>query len=158
MKLSGCLSIKYNYKGFDIYECPPNGQGITVFIILEIMKNFELIKLSQVEYYHLYIEATKIAYLLRDKFIADPNFIKIDFDSLMNKRILKSYIDSLNFKKAAFFNDSDFPDHNDTIYLSVRDQNGMTVSFINSLFDAFGSGITAAETGILLHCREGALI
>ena len=56
-------------------------------------------------------------------------------------------------KKAIEFQKSDFPDHPDTIYLTVRDKEGMTISFVNSLFDAFGSGITAPKSGILLHCR-----
>ncbi len=145
--------ISYDYKGYKVHECPPNGQGITVFLILAILKSFNLNKLSKSDYYHLFCEAVKLSYFLRDIYISDPKFNNIKYDELLTLKAVKNYVSKINFKKANNFKKSDFPNHPDTIYLTVRDKNGMTVSFINSLFDAFGSGITSANTGILLHCR-----
>ena len=145
--------IDYSYNGYNIHECPPNGQGITVFIILSILKNFDLNHLSKFDYYHLFCESVKIAYCLRDSFICDPTFKHKNINKLLNEKKIKKYIDKIDFKKASTFNQSSFPEHTDTVYLTARDKDGMTISFINSLFDPFGSGITGHKTGVLLQCR-----
>ena len=145
--------INYNYRGYSIHECPPNGQGITVFIILAILKSFHLENLSKGDYYHLFCEAVKISYLIRDSYVSDPKFRDMNYEKLLNSKSIKNYSSSINFKKASTFKKSEFPNHPDTVYLTVRDKEGMIISFINSLFDAFGSGITSKNTGILLHCR-----
>ena len=145
--------IKFDYNGFTIYEAPPNGQGIVVFFILELLKQFDTKNLSKSDYYHIYVEAVKIAYSLRDKFLGDPKYQKLDLMNLIQENIIKNYANKINLDYASGMEISDFPDHKDTIYLTVKDKNGMTISFINSLFDQFGSGITVPQTGILLHCR-----
>ena len=73
--------------------------------------------------------------------------------NLIHENIIKNCAKKINLDNASDIEISDFPDHKDTIYLTVKDKNGMTISFINSLFDQFGSGITVPQTGILLHCR-----
>ena len=145
--------IKFDYNNFTIYEAPPNGQGIVVFFILELLKQFDIKNLSKSDYYHIYVEAVKIAYALRDKFIGDPKHQKLDLMNLIQENIIQNYANKINLDYASDIEISDFPDHKDTIYLTVKDKNGMTISFINSLFDQFGSGITVPQTGILLHCR-----
>ncbi len=145
--------IKFDYNGFTIYEAPPNGQGIVVFFILELLKQFDIKNLTKSDYYHIYVEAVKIAYSLRDKFLCDPKRQKLDLMNLIHKNIIKNYANKINLKYANEVEISDFPEHKDTIYLTVKDKNGMIISFINSLFDQFGSGISVPKTGILLHCR-----
>ena len=145
--------IKFDYNGFTIYEAPPNGQGIVVFFILELLKQFDMKNVSKSDYYHIYVEAVKIAYSLRDKFLCDPKRQEIDLMNLIHKNIIKNYANKINLKYANEVEISDFPEHKDTIYLTVKDKNGMIISFINSLFDQFGSGISVPKTGILLHCR-----
>ena len=145
--------IDFCYKGYRIHECPPNGQGITVFIILSILKNFDLANISKFEYHHLFCEIIKLSYSLRDEFLSDPDFYNSLNLNWINKKIIRKYIDKIDLKKSSKFDKSNFPEHSDTIYLTTRDKDGMTVSFINSLFDAFGSGITGPKTGILLQCR-----
>ncbi len=142
-----------DYRGFRIHECPPNGQGIVALIILSILEKFDLKKMSKTDYTHLYCEATKIGYFLRDEYLADPELNKLSVDHFLNSNLLERYASSIDMKKAKVYRISEFPDHPDTIYLTVRDKNGMTISFINSLFDAFGSGITAPKSGILFHSR-----
>ena len=145
--------IKFDYNNFTIYEAPPNGQGIVVFFILELLKQFDVRNLSKSEYYHIYVEAVKIAYSLRDKYLGDPKYQKLDLMDLIHKNIIKNYATKINLEYANEPVISDFPEHKDTIYLTVKDKHGMIISFINSLFDQFGSGISVPSTGILLHCR-----
>ena len=142
-----------DYRGFRIYECPPNGQGLVALIILSILEKFDLKNMSKIDYTHVFCEATKIGYFLRDKYLADPELNKLSVDYFLNSNLLDQYASTIDIKKAKIYSLSDFPDHPDTIYLTVRDKNGMTISFINSLFDAFGSGITAPKSGVLFHCR-----
>ena len=145
--------ISSNYRSFRIHECPPNGQGLVALIILSILEKFDLKNMSRSNYIHIFCEATKIGYFLRDQYLADPNFNKLSTDLFLNSKLLEQYASSIDINKAKIYNLSDFPDHPDTIYLTVRDKNGMVISFINSLFDAFGSGITAPKSGVLFHCR-----
>ena len=145
--------ISGNYRGFEIHECPPNGQGLVALIILAILEKFNFGKFSKCDYIHIFCEATKIAYFLRNQYLADPQFNKLSINYFLNKKIISEFASKIDMNKAKMFGKYDFPNHPDTIYLAVRDKNGMTISFINSLFDAFGSGITALKSGVLFHCR-----
>ena len=145
--------ISSDYRGFRIHECPPNGQGLVALIILSILEKFDLKNMSKTDYTHVFCEATKIGYFLRDEYLADPELNKLSVDYFLNSNLLDQYASTIDMKKAKIYSLSDFPDHPDTIYLTVRDKNGMMISFINSLFDAFGSGITAPKSGVLFHCR-----
>ena len=145
--------ISTNYRSFRVHECPPNGQGLVALIILSILEKFDLKKMTKADYTHIFCEATKIAYFLRDQYLADPKLNKLSIDYFLNSKLIDQYASSIDINKAKIYNLSDFPDHPDTIYLTVRDKNGMVISFINSLFDAFGSGITAPKSGVLFHCR-----
>ena len=145
--------ISQNYRNIKIHECPPNGQGLVALIILGILENFDVKKMSKNDYVHVFCEAVKIGYFLRDQYLADSKFNKLSVTDFLNETSFKEYAAKIDFEKAKIYGKSDFPNHPDTIYLSVRDKNGMTISFINSLFDTFGSGITAPKSGILFHCR-----
>ncbi len=145
--------ITGNYRSIQIHECPPNGQGIVAIIILSILEKFNINLMSKTNYMHLFCEATKIGYLLRDEYLSEPEYNKLSIEEFLNPKVLDTYVSMIDMKKAKQFSVNDFPDHPDTIYLTVRDKNGMTISFINSLFDAFGSGITAPKSGVLLHSR-----
>ena len=145
--------ISSDYRGFRIHECPPNGQGLVTLIILSILEKFDLKNMSKTDYTHVFCEATKIGYFLRDEYLADPELNKLSVDYFLNSNLLDHYASNIKMNKAKIYSLSDFPDHPDTIYLTVRDKNGMMISFINSLFDAFGSGITAPKTGVLFISR-----
>jgi gamma-glutamyltranspeptidase / glutathione hydrolase len=148
--------ISTNYRGYDVYEIPPNGQGITALIALNILEGFDLKKLSTQpqRYYHTLIEATKLAFADRNRYIADPSFAKVPVSQLLSKEYAARRRALIDPNKAL---DSPPPgDVNvgtDTTYLTVVDKDGNAVSFINSLFDAFGSGIVAGDTGIVLQNR-----
>ena len=145
--------ITGNYRKIQIHECPPNGQGLVALIILSILEKFNFKNISKTDYMHIYCEATKIGYFLRDQYLADPEYNKLSTEQFLNSEILDQLSSNIDMNNTKIYTKSDFPDHPDTIYLTVRDKNGMVVSFINSLFDAFGSGITAPKSGVLFHSR-----
>jgi gamma-glutamyltranspeptidase / glutathione hydrolase len=149
--------ISTNYRGYTVYEIPPNGQGITALIALNILEGFDLAKLSNQEparFYHTLIEATKLAFADRGRYIADPAFAKVPVAELLSREYAAKRRALIDPNKAM---DSPAPgDINvgtDTTYFTVVDKDGNAVSFINSLFDAFGSGVVAGDTGIVLQNR-----
>ncbi len=148
--------ISTNYRGYTVYEIPPNGQGITALIALNILEGFDLKKLSEHpdRYYHTLIEATKLAFADRNRYIADPSFAKVPVSELLSKDYAARRRALIDPNKAL---DSPPPGDinvgSDTTYLTVVDKDGNAVSFINSLFDAFGSGIAVGDTGIVLQNR-----
>jgi len=145
--------IATKYRNVKIHECPPNGQGLVALIILSILEKFNFNSMSKTDYVHIFCEATKIGYYLRDQYLADPELNMLSVNYFLKSKILDEYVSKIDMTVAKKYEKSDFPDHPDTIYLTVRDKNGMTISFINSLFDAFGSGITAPKSGVLFHSR-----
>jgi gamma-glutamyltranspeptidase / glutathione hydrolase len=148
--------ISTNYRGYTVYELPPNGQGLTALLTLNILEGFDLAALSKqpVRYYHTLIEATKLAFADRNRYIADPAFSEVPVVELLSKDYAAKRRALINPNKAL---DAPPPGQinvgSDTTYLTVVDKDGNAVSFINSLFDAFGSGIVAGDTGIVLQNR-----
>jgi gamma-glutamyltranspeptidase / glutathione hydrolase len=148
--------ISTTYRGYTVYEIPPNGQGLTALLTLNILEGFDLAALSRqpVRYYHTVIEATKLAFADRNRYIADPAFSKVPVGELLSKEYAAKRRALINPYKAL---DSPPPGAlnvgSDTTYFTVVDKDGNAVSFINSLFDAFGSGIVAGDTGIVLQNR-----
>jgi gamma-glutamyltranspeptidase/glutathione hydrolase len=148
--------ISTTYRGYTVYEIPPNGQGITALIALNILEGFDLASFSKdpVRYYHTLIEATKLAFADRNRYIADPHFAKVPVTELLSKEYAakrRSLIDPNKALESA--PPGDISVGTDTTYFTVVDKDGNAVSFINSLFDAFGSGIVAGDTGIVLQNR-----
>lgn len=148
--------ISTNYRGYTVYELPPNGQGLTALLTLNILEGFDLKALSAQpdRYYHTLIEATKLAFADRNRYIADPAFSKVPVTELLSKDYAAKRRALIDPNKAL---DSPPPGAlnvgSDTTYFTVVDKDGNAVSFINSLFDAFGSGIVAGDTGIVLQNR-----
>jgi gamma-glutamyltranspeptidase/glutathione hydrolase len=151
--------VSTNYRGYQVYEIPPNGQGITALIALNILEGFDLQALHSqpAQYYHTLIEATKLAFADRNRYIADPAFAKVPVAELLSKDYAAKRRTLIDPKKA-LDNPSagDLNLGSDTTYFTVVDKDGNAVSFINSLFDAFGSGIVAGDTGIVFQNRGSA--
>lgn len=146
--------ISANYRGYKAYNFPPNTQGIASLSILNILNNFDLTKIGEgtADYYHLIIEATKQAFADRDKFVSDPDFVKIPVDSLLSEkhgRQLAARISMNQTKKEA----KPLDPKGDTVWLGVVDKDGNAVSLIQSIYHDFGSGIVAGNTGVLLQNR-----
>ncbi len=148
--------ISINYRGYEVFECPPNGQGIVALLMLNILSNFDLEKYHHNDYkrLHLEAEASKIAFYHRNKYLGDPDFSDIPVEKILSKEYgaeLSKLIKQEEIIKNP--NIIDMPNNKDTVYLSIVDKEGNFVSFINSIFHPFGSGIVTPKTGILLHNR-----
>ena len=148
--------ISTTYRGYTLNELPPNNQGLAALLLLNILDGFDLksMRSDPVTYYHTLIEATKIAFADRNRFIADPAFAKIPVKELLAKDYAakrRALIDPAKAIDAPAYGDIRMG--SDTTYFTVVDKDRNAVSFINSLFNSFGSGIVAGETGIMLHNR-----
>ena len=150
--------IAVDYKGYTLYECPPNGQGIAALEMLNILENVNLKSFghNSAQYLHYLIEAKKLAYADLRKWVGDPEFNDLPVKEMTSKSYAKKQFKRIDLNKAKQQVDSGIPDNGDTIYLTVMDEDNNAVSFINSIYDEFGSGLVAGETGICLQSR-GAL-
>ena len=146
--------ISTNYKGLDLVEIPPNGQGITALLMLNILENFDVKALDPVgpERFHLVLEAARLAYAMRDTHLADAAHMRVPVADLISKSFGKKLAGLIDMNKRAKLPSAPTPG-SDTIYLTVVDRDRMAVSFINSLFSAFGLGICTEKTGIMLTNR-----
>ena len=148
--------ISTDYRGYTIYELPPNGQGLTVLEMLNILEGYDIgsLKHNGAEYLHLLIEAKKLAFSDRDHFISDPDFGRIPVQELISKEYAKKLRKKIDLKRAI---PPPFPflptGNGDTVYVTAVDKEKNAVSFISSIFRAFGSGMVVDGTGIVLHNR-----
>ena len=146
--------VSSNYRGYDIWELPPNGQGIAALQILNILENFNIssMELDSAEYIHLFTEAKKLAYEDRAKYYADPNFSDVPTSELISKNYASIRTKLINKNKAATRFDAGLED-GDTIYLTVADKFGNMVSLIQSNYRGMGSGMVPKDLGFMLQDR-----
>ena len=147
--------VSTNYRGYNVWELPPNGQGIAVLQMLNILEAFDIQKMGfgSKEYLHLFIEAKKLVYEDRAKYYADPEFNKIPVDKLISKTYAaerRKLIDPLNSSNKV--EAGELPT-DDTVYLTVADKSGNMVSLIQSLYWEFGSGMVPPKLGFPLQNR-----
>lgn len=165
--------ISTTYRGYEVFEMPPNTQGIVALEMLNIIEGFDLKALGHntAEYLHLLVEAKRVAFADRDAYLAEPDFVP---DATLRTLLSKDYaaarrkeIDPARAAKRyapgrpadALSEGTDagaFPegrDHGDTIYLTAADGQGNVISLIQSVYEYFGAGIVAGDTGIVLHDR-----
>jgi gamma-glutamyltranspeptidase / glutathione hydrolase len=145
--------ISTHFNGRRIYEIPPSGQGLTVLLTLNILKCFGLKALDPAgpQRRHLEIEALKRAWVLRNRHIADPEHAEVPVEELLSETTAKRLAATIDLGKAADMRVTLPP--SDTIYLSVVDKNRLCISFINSIYWGFGSGIVTEQSGITLQNR-----
>jgi len=146
------------YRGYEVCTQPPNSQGIALLMQANMLENFDLaatMKFGRTELVHLMVEAKKLAFADRDKYVCDPDFHPVPVDRMLDKAYAKKQIERIDSgKAAAAVAAADFTGAgNDTIFLSVVDGDGNAVSLIQSLFEIFGSCIMVPETGMILHNR-----
>lgn len=148
--------IKTTYKGYDVYECPPNGQGIVALEMLNILSGMGLENLTphSAARLHLEIEASRLAYRDRDAMLCDPAFADMPVEYWLSEEHARKNRGLIQPTRALNpLPPSDFPAHEDTVYISIVDKDRNAVSFINSIFSPFGSGLVSPQTGVLLHNR-----
>jgi gamma-glutamyltranspeptidase/glutathione hydrolase len=148
--------IKTEYRGNTVYECPPNGQGIVALEILNILSGYDLASMDplSVERLHIEIEAARLAYGDRDAVVADPDRAQVPMDWMLSAEHAAELRNAIIADRAMQnIPQPLLPTHHDTIYLCVVDKDRNAVSFINSLFTAFGSGIMGPKSGVMLQNR-----
>lgn len=153
--------ISTDYRGYKVYQCPPSGQGLTALIALNILEGFDLASMNTRPdlYYHTLIEAMKLAFADRNKYIADPAFARVPVAELLSKEYAARRRALINPDRAIEEPEPGIVvNHSDTTYFTVIDKDRNAVSFINSLFENFGSGIVAGDTGIVLHDRGAGFV
>ena len=145
--------IGVNYKGIDVYELPPNGQGIVTLIALNILKNLDLTSVPSNNNYHYQMEAIKLAFEVALKNVTDPNDMKVPYSDFLKDEFGKEL--ALKIKDIAYdpFN-VDVP-RSGTVYLATADSEGNMVSYIQSNYQDFGSGIVIEDYGISMQNRAG---
>lgn len=145
-----------DYKGYTLWELPPSGQGIAALEMLKMLEGYDLKAMghNSADYLHTLIEAKKLAYADIARYVADPDYMEIGPDALLDPTYLADRASLIDSNVAA-----DRPDpgrlvtESETIYLTVSDQYGNMISFINSLYGSFGSRVTVPGTGLMLQNR-----
>jgi gamma-glutamyltranspeptidase/glutathione hydrolase len=153
--------LRTTYRGVEVYELPPNTQGVAALQMLNILEGYDLAALgpNAAAYWHLLIEAKKLAYADLDAHLADPAFVPVPTERLVAKDYAaaqRARIDPARAAGAVAPGPAAPSARGDTVYLAAADRWGNMVSLINSLYASFGSGVTAGDTGVVLHNR-GAL-
>ncbi|HYZ64986.1 MAG TPA: gamma-glutamyltransferase [Acetobacteraceae bacterium] len=151
--------IRASWKGYEVWQCPPNGSGLLVLMLLGILDHFPPSgggPLSA-ERMHRHIEAARLVYRDRDAFLADPAQVDVPLQRLLDPAYLAGLARLIDPARAMPHlpapGEAALPVHRDTVYLCVVDRDGNACSFINSLFQAFGSGILAPNSGVMLQNR-----
>ena len=146
--------VSTNYRGYDVWELPPNGQGIAALQILNILENFDIREMGfdSAEYIHVFTEAKKLAFEDRAQYYADPNFSKIPTQKLISKDYARERLELIDLNAAGRSYDAGL-EHGDTIYLTVADKDGNMVSLIQSNYRGMGSGIVPKDSGFMLQDR-----
>ncbi|EJP71941.1 MAG: gamma-glutamyltransferase [SAR86 cluster bacterium SAR86A] len=147
--------VSTNYRGYDVWELPPNGQGIAALQILNILERFDIESMGfgTSDYIHLFTEAKKVVYEDRAKYYADTNFSDIPVEKLISKEYANERSKLINLKKSSkLFNPGNL-ENGDTIYLTVADSFGNMVSLIQSNYRGMGSGVVPDNTGFMLQDR-----
>jgi len=147
--------VSTNYRGYDVWELPPNGQGIAALQILNILEMYDVKSMGfgSKEYIHLFTEAKKLAYEDRAKYYTDPDFQKIPIAQLISKQYAAERNKLLNMQKAAQRYDAGKLEQGETVYLTTADKDGNMVSLIQSNYRGMGSGMTPTGLGFVLQDR-----
>lgn len=152
--------IRTDYRGHTVLELPPNGQGITALLALNVLEGFELADMDygSAEYYHLLIEATKQAFADRSRYIADPEHAALPIEGLLSKAYAAERRQDIHPSHANDYAPGEPVPFSNTVYVSCVDKDRNVVSLIHSLFMGFGSGVVAGDTGICLQNRGAGFV
>lgn len=145
--------IASDYRGVTVCELPPNGQGLTALLALNMLEAFDLAGAAADERVHLQIEAVKLAFADRNRWIADPDLARVPVRALLDKAYAQGRAALIKPDAALKRVASGALPASDTVYLTTADADGNVVSLINSLYLPFGSGVVAGRTGIALQNR-----
>ncbi len=150
-----------SYRGYDVWELPPNTQGLAALQMLNLLEGFDLARMGRdsADFWHVMVEAKKVAYADRARYYADPAFAKLPLERLLSKEYARERAKKIDLRRASR---EDPPDEElvlnrkETTYLCAADASGLMVSLIQSNYTGFGSGYVVPALGIGIHNR-GAL-
>jgi gamma-glutamyltranspeptidase/glutathione hydrolase len=147
--------ISTNYRGYDVWELPPNGQGTAALQILNILEGFDIASMGfgSSDYIHHFVEAKKLAFEDRAKYYTDPDFVDIPLDWLISKEYGMERAKLINPDRAALKIEAGKLEQGNTIYLTVADNEGTMVSLIQSNYRGMGSGMVPPGLGFILQDR-----
>lgn len=145
--------IRGVYRGHELYQMPPNSQGFVGIMAMQVLDRFDFgtIEHGSYEYYHLLVEALKLCFCDRNKYLSDPAYSEVPLDRLLSRGYAEELAGRIHHGRAAALTSE--PVGNDTAYAAVVDEEGNAVSFIQSLYFEFGSGVMGGSTGVLLQNR-----
>lgn len=156
--------ISVSYRGFDVCQTPPNSMGFSMLQMLKMLERFDLAALewASADLIHLLFETRKFAFRDRDRCAGDPRWTHVPVATLLGDESIGAQARAIDITRAVGVADAPPAEGGDTSYFAVVDGTGNAVSAIQSLSDAFGSGVTAGDTGVLMnnrmvhwHLREG---
>ena len=147
--------VSTNYRGYDVWELPPNGQGIAALQILNLLERYNINKMGlfSSEYIHHFVEAKKLAFADRAKYYADPDFNDIDIHYLISKEYADLRAKHINPLKSSISDNAGSLKDGDTIYLTTADKEGNMVSLIQSNYRGMGSGMVPPGLGFMIQNR-----
>jgi len=147
--------VSVNYRGYDVWQLPPNGQGIAGLQMLNILEGYDIASMGlySPEYIHLLVEAKKLAFEDRARYYADMDFSPVPVAGLLSKDYATERRKLINPNRAARRYDAGIPEPQNTIYLTVADKDGNMVSLIQSNYRGMGSGMTPTGLGFVLQNR-----
>ena len=147
--------ISTNYRGYDVWELPPNGQGTAALQLLNILEGFDIASMGfgSADYIHTFVEAKKLAFEDRAKYYADPDFSKIPIDQLISKKYAAERRELINPNRAARNYPAGELEQGNTIYMTIADRWGNMISLIQSNYRGLGSGMVPPKLGFILQDR-----
>lgn len=148
------VPITSSYRGYDLWQIPPSGQGATALMMLNILETFDIARLpfDGIERHHLTTEAARLAFIERNRVIADPRFGAVPLSGFLDKDITRRLATNIR-STAGQTTPASAMARGDTAYVAVVDEDRNAVSLISSLFEDFGSGLYEPETGVIFHNR-----
>jgi gamma-glutamyltranspeptidase/glutathione hydrolase len=154
--------LRTDYRGYTVLELPPNGQGITALMVLNVLDGFNVgaMEYGSAAYYHLLIEATKQAFADRNRYIADPTYATIPVAGLLSQAYAAARRCDIALERASDYVPGNPAAFGNTVYVTCVDSERNVVSLIHSLFESisFGSGVVVGDTGICLQNRGASFV
>jgi gamma-glutamyltranspeptidase/glutathione hydrolase len=147
--------IRTAFRGYDVVECPPNGQGIIALLILNILSRFEgRGDPLGIDRLHVEAEATRMAYGIRDRYLAENGDVLVPVEWMLSDALADELASQINLTRSIQTMPRELvPEHTDTVYITVVDRDRNAASFINSIFTPYGSGLVSPRTGVLFNNR-----
>ena len=144
-----------SYKDYNIHQCPPNGPGLVVHLMMKLLDKFNWFNLDAFDpmRFHIQAEVSKVCFEIKETILGDPQFNNMDIEYLMSNESIDNLFKKINLDKVYNSDKLYVTSHPETVYLTVVDDNLNAVSFINSICHAFGSGICSENSGILFQNR-----